>query len=464
MSARILLADDDASLRLVLSQALAREGYSVRATGSAPTLAKWVRDGEGDLVVSDVYMGDDCLFDALPGLKAARPELPVIVMSGQSTVMTALSAAGAGAYDYLPKPFDLDDLVQAVRRALSGKPDAKARAGAANAEREEKLPLIGRSAAMQEVYRVMARVAGSDLTVLIEGESGTGKERAARAIHAFSRRKSGPFAPVSLAGSEEAIERALFGRDGASGALAQADRGTLFLDDIDDMPPGAQMRLLRALHEGGGGDRGDVRIIAASKRSLVGLSAAGAFRPDLLYRLNVVTIIIPPLRERLDDLADLARAFLVRARREGLPEKHLDASAIEALKGHSWPGNVRELENLLKRAAALRPEPIITAREIAHELRGARVDVPQPASVGVGGFEDAVRRRIADELQAALAAPDAGAGLYDKLVADLEKPLIALTLEATRGNQIRAAALLGLNRNTLRKKIVTHGIKPERSG
>ncbi len=234
MSARILLAEDDNSLRLVLSQALGKEGYDVRATGNVATLSKWVREGEGDLVLSDVYMGDDCVFDALPAMRMARPHLPVIVMSAQSTVTTALSAAGAGAFDYMPKPFDLDDLMAAVKRALIGGPDAKTRAQASKAEKEERLPLIGRSAPMQDVYRVMARVAGTDLTVLIEGESGTGKERVARAIHDHGRRSNGPFVAMSLAGAQSVqLERELFG---AQGKFSHAQGGTLFLEDIDELP------------------------------------------------------------------------------------------------------------------------------------------------------------------------------------------------------------------------------------
>ena len=224
MSARILLADDDASLRFVLSQALSKEGYAVRATGNVATLAKWVRDGEGDLVLSatSTWARSACS-TRCPRMRAARPELPVIVMSAQSTVATALSAAGAGAYDYVPKPFDLDDLMAAVRRALAGGPDAKTRAQASKAEKEERLPLIGRSPAMQEVYRVMARVAGTDLTVLIEGESGAGKERVARALHDHSRRAGGPFVTLSLAGAER---DATWSRicSAPTGKLAQARR------------------------------------------------------------------------------------------------------------------------------------------------------------------------------------------------------------------------------------------------
>lgn len=457
MSARILLADDDASLRFVLSQALGKEGYAVRATGNVSTLSKWVRDGEGDLVLSDVYMGDECVFDALPAMRQARPNLPVIVMSAQSNVATALSAASAGAYDYVPKPFDLDILMAAVRRALSGAPDAKTRVQATKAEKEEKLPLIGRSPAMQEVYRVMARVAGTDLTVLIEGESGTGKERVARAIHDHSRRAGEPFVTVSLAGAASTqIDLELFG---AKGKFAQAQGGTLFLEDLDELSADAQTRLAGLLHAEDPSERPNVRLIAAAQRNLGALVRQGGFRQDLFYRLNVVSIRLPPLRERLDDLGDLARAFLVRARREGLPDKSIDSAAIERLKAHSFPGNVRELENLLRRAAALSPAPVITTRELNEELgQAARNDIDDDETEG---FERAVSRRLAGEFAAASPGlPQAG--LYDRLLAEVERPLILQALAATRGNQIRAAAVLGINRNTLRKKIQTLGLRAGR--
>jgi two-component system nitrogen regulation response regulator GlnG len=453
MSARILLADDDASLRFVLSQALGKEGYAVRATGNVATLAKWVREGEGDLVLSDVYMGEECVFDALPGMRAARPTLPVIVMSAQSTVATALSASNAGAYDYVPKPFDLDELMAAVRRALSGGPDANTRAQTSRAQKEQGLALIGRSQAMQDVYRVVARVAGTDLTVLIEGEAGTGKERVARALHEHSRRAGGQFVTMSLAGLDaRQVDRDLFGGDGK---VAQARGGTLFLEDLDELPSEAQTRLAGLLHSEDPVERPDVRIIAATQRSLSALARQGAFRQDLYYRLNVVTIRLPPLRERLDDVGELARAFLLRAKREGLPEKAIDNAAIERLKAHSFPGNVRELENLLRRAAALSPAQVITAREIGEELgSAAREDA---AETGSEGFDNALAQRLATEFAAAspgLPSP----GLYDRFLAEVEGPLIAQTLRATRGNQIRAAAVLGINRNTLRKKIQALGL------
>lgn len=457
MNARILLADDDASLRFVLSQALGKEGYNVRATGNVATLAKWVRDGEGDLVLSDVYMGDDCVFDALPGMRTARPNLPVIVMSAQSTVATALSAAGAGAYDYVPKPFDLDELMAAVRRALAGGPDAKVRAQTSKAEKEEKLPLIGRSPAMQEVYRVMARVAGTDLTVLIEGESGTGKERVARAIHDHSRRAAAPFVTVSLAGAAPSqLDGDLFSPEGK---FAQARGGALFLEDVDELPADTQTRLAGLLHSDDPNERPNVRLIASAQRSLSALARQGSFRQDLFYRLNVVSIRLPPLRERLDDVGDLARAFLVRAKREGLPDKTIDNAAIERLKAHNFPGNVRELENLLRRAAALSPASVITSAEIGRQLGQAVAE--ETAAETVDGFEAAVERRLASEFAAASPSLPA-AGLYDRLLAEIERPMITQALNATRGNQIRAAAVLGINRNTLRKKIQTLGIRTGR--
>lgn len=447
MSATVLLADDDSSLRFVLSQALTKEGYNVRATASAATLGKWVREGEGAVVLSDVYLGDDCVFDTLPALRAGRPNLPIIVMSAQSTVATALSAAAAGAYDYIPKPFDLEALLTLVRRALSGGPDAQSRAQASKAEKEEKLPLIGRSPAMQEVYRTIARAAGSDLTVLIEGENGTGKGRVARALHDFSKRASAPFVTMSLAGADAAtLERELTAK------VASAQGGTLFLEDVDEVAPETQTRLVAIFqaHE-----QPSVRLIAATQRNLSSLVRQGAFRQDLFYRLNVVSVELPPLRERLEDVGDLARAFLVRAKREGLPEKALDAAAIERLKQHAWPGNLRELENLLKRLIAMAPAAVITGRDIEQELNIQRA-VPIEAADGES-LEEVLSSRVHD-LFAAASPGLPETGLYDRVLAEVERPLIQHALRATRGNQIRAAAVLGINRNTLRKKIQALGI------
>ena len=465
----VLLADDDRSIRTVLSQALTRIGCRVRATGSTSTLWRMVEEGEGDIVVTDVHMPDGDALDLLPAIRRKRPDMPVIVMSAQNTVMTAIRAAEVGAYEYLPKPFDLKELLGHVQSGL----EARAKAAEASEEQEkpeENLPLIGRSPAMQEVYRVMARLMHTDLTVMIAGESGTGKELVARALHNFGKRSKGPFVALNMAAiPRELIESELFGHERgaftgaterAAGKFEQAQGGTLFLDEIGDMPAEAQTRLLRVLQEGefttvGGraAHRADVRIIAATHQDLKALIAEGRFREDLYYRLNVVPIRLPPLRERIGDLPDLARAFLRRAEQEGLPRKTLSAEALEALKVHNWPGNVRELENLVRRLAILCPDDQIPAEVIETELAAANPNPPAMVDGGAGNsLGGAVEMHLDRYFQLhGDALPPAG--LYDRVLREIELPLIALTLAATRGNQVKAADLLGINRNTLRKKI-----------
>ena len=464
----ILIADDDAAIRTVLSQALSREGYDVRVTSNASTLWRWTAAGEGDLVVTDVIMPDENVFDLLPRIKRVRPDLPVIVMSAQNTFMTAITATEKGAYDYLPKPFDLKELIGTVERALAQPAEnEKASDGAS----ETAMPLVGRSPAMQEIYRVIARMTQTDLTVMINGESGTGKELVAKALHQFGKRKSGPFVAINMAAiPRELIESELFGHEkgaftGANsrsaGRFEQANGGTLFLDEIGDMPMEAQTRLLRVLQEGEYTTVGgrtpistDVRIVAATHQDLAGLIDRGQFREDLYYRLNVVPLRLPPLRERGQDVPDLARHFLEQAAARGLPRKVFDKSALDRLKQHNWPGNVRELENLVQRLAALYPQENITAELVENELSVAR---PAATNSQIGTVSE-------HQLQASVSAFTAQLleesdeeepleNLYATVLREIEEPLINMTLRATRGNQIKAAKVLGLNRNTLRKKI-----------
>ncbi|HEV8680058.1 MAG TPA: nitrogen regulation protein NR(I) [Stellaceae bacterium] len=466
MGATILVADDDRAIRTVLNQALARLGHDVRMTGNAATLWRWVADGEGDLVITDVIMPDENGLDLIPRIKRIRPDLRVIVMSAQSTLLTAVKATERGAFEYLPKPFDLRELVSVVERALSAPQVA---AAAAPDDVEEQLPLIGRSPAMQEIYRAIARLMGTDLTVMITGESGTGKELVARALHDFGKRRSGPFVAINMAAiPRELIESELFGHErgaftGATarsmGRFEQAKGGTLFLDEIGDMPPEAQTRLLRVLQEGeytavGGRTpiRVDVRIIAATHRDLAQLIRQGLFREDLFYRLNVAPMRLPPLRERSSDIPSLARHFAALAAREGLPLKTIDEPAMERLRRHRWPGNVRELENLVRRLAALYSQESIGLDVIDAELAEAAPPVMPAESGSSEGLSAAVERHITDYFAAHRGALPA-AGLYDRVLREIERPLIVATLGATRGNQIKAAHLLGLNRNTLRKKI-----------
>lgn len=332
----ILVADDDAAIRTILGQALVRAGHNVRMTSNASTLWRWVAGGEGDIVISDVVMPDENIFDLLPRIRKARPDLPVIVMSAQNTFMTAIKASEKGAYDYLPKPFDLNELLTIVSRALSEPKEKTTRPP--EAETPESMPLIGRSAAMQDIYRVLARLMQTDLTAMITGESGTGKELVARALHEYGRRRKGPFVAVNMAAiPRDLIESELFGHEkgaftGAqhrsAGRFQQAEGGTLFLDEIGDMPTDAQTRLLRVLQQGeyttvGGRSpiRTDVRIVAASNRDLRQLIEQGVFREDLYYRLNVVPIRLPALRERADDIPDLVRHFFSTDRARGFELK-----------------------------------------------------------------------------------------------------------------------------------------------
>ncbi|MFO1189031.1 MAG: nitrogen regulation protein NR(I) [Alphaproteobacteria bacterium] len=465
--ATILIADDDRAIRTVLTQALGRLGHDVRATGNAASLWRWIADGDGNLVITDVVLPDENGLDLIPRIKKLRPDLRVIAMSAQNTLLTAVKAAERGAFEYLPKPFDLKDLVALVERALSAQaPNATP---VPDDEGEEQLPLIGRSPAMQDIYRTLARLMMSDLTVMITGESGTGKELVARALHDYGKRRKRPFIAVNMAAiPRELIESELFGHEkgaftGATartvGRFEQADGGTLFLDEIGDMPLEAQTRLLRVLQEGeftvvGGNQpiRADVRIVTATHRDLRQLVRQGLFREDLFYRLNVVPIRLPPLRERSSDIPLLVRHFLKQAADEGLPAKTVDVAAMDRLVAYRWPGNVRELENLIRRLCALYSEDTIGIDVIELEL--TEVAPPDEASPipEVVSLESAVEHHLRRYFAAhknGLPAP----GLHERIISEVERPLISLSLAATRGNQIKAADLLGLNRNTLRKKI-----------
>jgi two-component system nitrogen regulation response regulator GlnG len=469
----ILVADDDRAIRTVLSQALGREGYQVQATGTAGALWQWVEAGEGDLVITDVVMPDDNGLDLIPRIRQLRPDMRILVMSAQNTLLTAVKATERGAFEYLPKPFDLRELVGAVERALSQPSGALAGAPGAAGEEDERLPLIGRSPAMQEIYRVLARLMGTDLTVMIYGESGTGKELVARALHDYGKRRRGPFVAINMAAiPRELIESELFGHEKgaftgaqqrAAGRFEQAAGGTLFLDEIGDMPLEAQTRLLRVLQEGeyttvGGRTpiRADVRIVTATHRDLRQMVRAGDFREDLFYRLNVVPIRLPPLRERTEDIPELVRHFFRQAADEGLPAKTLTADAMAYLRNHAWPGNVRELENLIRRLAALYSQEVIDVSVIREELVEAPGEIASgtrtPAALEGESLGDSVERHLR-EYFAAHKSELPASGLYDRVLREVERPLIELTLAATRGNQLKAAKLLGLNRNTLRKKI-----------
>lgn len=480
-SSTILVADDDRSIRTVLSQALGRAGHDVRTTGTAANLWRWVSDGEGDLVITDVVMPDENGLDLIPRIRKIRPDLRIIVMSAQNTLLTAVRATERGAFEYLPKPFDLKEVVEVVQRALA---EREARSGSSAADHpadEEELPLIGRSAAMQDIYRVLARLMNTDLTVMITGESGTGKELVARALHDYGKRRFGPFVAINMAAiPRELIESELFGHEkgaftGATnryaGRFEQAEGGSLFLDEIGDMPIEAQTRLLRVLQEGEYTTVGgrmpistNVRIIAATHRDLRTAVRQGLFREDLYYRLNVVPLRIPPLRERSEDIPELITHFLSRAEADGMPAKTFVPDAMARLQDYRWPGNVRELENLVQRLSALYTQDVITLETVEAELAQSAPGSAAEAAADEELLSDAIERHLRTYFSAHRDGLPA-AGLYGRVLHEMERPLISLALEATRGNQVQAASLLGLNRNTLRKKIreldidVVRGVK-----
>jgi len=454
MDGTIIVADDDRSIRTVLSQALTRAGCRVRATGNLSTLWKWVEEGEGDVVVTDVMMPDGDALDLLPKIVKNRPDLPVIVMSAQNTVTTAVRAAKAGAFDYMPKPFDLSAFLALVNKATK-----QVHAPIAT-KTAEQLPLVGHSPMMQEVYRVLARLTHTDLGVMIFGDSGTGKEIVARTLHSFSQRKNAPFVSINLAATPpDMIERELFGSgENPTGLYAAAFGGTLFLDNVDDMPLDAQMRLLRVLQQQRGDD---VRVVASTRQDLQTLVSEGKFREDLFFRLNVVPIRLPRLVERLEDIPDLARHFLAESAKGGLPQKTITPEALDHLRSHIWGGNVRELENFVKRLTVLCPEEEIGANIIRRELA---------AHMELGPQEPQRHQKLSASVEAHLKhyfSLHTGAlpppGLYEKIIREVERPLIMLSLQATGGNQLKTADLLGINRNTLRKKIRALDIEVLRS-
>ncbi len=451
MDGTVLVADDDRTIRTVLTQALTRAGCKVHATSSMVTLMRWVEEGKGDLVISDVVMPDGNGLEALPRIGEQRPGLPVIVISAQNTIMTAIQAAESDAYDYLPKPFDLPDLMKRASRAL----DVKRRAGAVRRAAEpttaaDELPLVGRTSAMQALYRLVARIMNTDIPVLINGESGTGKSLIARAIHDFSDRRTLPFVVVSAAD--------LAPIEGPATALARVKNGSLVFDEIGDFDVDAQARIVRMLDslvESG------PRIMATSQADLTELMERGSFRQDLYYRLSGVTVGVPSLRERVDDIPLLADHFLARADRDGMGGRRFGAPALELVRAYSWPGNVRQLENTIRRLVVTQAEEEIGRAEVEQVLGN------QPAIEPVTGRGDGEKlsaavgkhlRRYFDLHGGVLPPP----GLYQRVLREIEYPLIEIALDATGGNQAKCADLLGINRNTLRKKITDLDIRVTR--
>jgi two-component system nitrogen regulation response regulator GlnG len=443
MDGTVLVADDDRTIRTVLTQALTRAGCKVHATSSLVTLMRWVDEGKGDLVVTDVVMPDGNGLEMLPRIAQARPGLPVIVISAQNTIMTAIQAAEADAWDYLPKPFDLPDLMKRAARALDVKRRPPARAPAQVRDSGSDLPLVGRTPSMQHLYRLVARVMNTDIPVLISGESGTGKSLIARAIHDFSDRRAQPVVIVSGAD--------LRSSETTAAALRQRARGgSIVFDEVSDFDEEAQARCVRVLD--GLAEEGGPRIIATTQADLGRRIEEGRFRQDLFYRLGGVTIAVPALRERVDDILLLAEHFLARGERDGLPARRLSAEARELLRAAVWPGNVRQLEHAMRRLLVTATDAEIGRVELDTVLGGQPAVEPSRRTTDGERLSTSVARHLQRyfDLHGGQLPPP---GVYQRILREVEAPLIEISLDATGGNQAKCADLLGINRNTLRKKI-----------
>jgi len=461
----LIIAEDDESIRLVTSRYLQDLGYDVILASNLKELWKLIESNKGDALITDVMLPDGELFDILPQIIEYRESLPVIVVSAKNNLQTAISATKQGAYEYLPKPFDLDELQKLVKKALESKQNSKNKTKLKN--ESEKQLIVGRSPSMQELYKSIARLSQNDLTVMIYGESGTGKELVAKALHKYSARSEKPFIALNMAAiPNDLIESELFGHEKGSftgahqksdGKFKLAEKGTLFLDEIGDMPIDAQTRLLRVLQEGeftpiGGKEKilADTRIIAATHKNLSSLIEKGEFREDLFYRLNVVPINIPPLRERKEDIPELVNHFLEKAKTLKLEPKKFNTESFQILEKYQWPGNVRELENFILKLCALYADEIIMNEDLVKEIKNLQkldqqmLDTDSQFSKILENYLSKNLNKINTEYQG---------DVYNYFVSELEKVLLFEVLKNKNGNQVKAAELLGLNRNTLRKKI-----------
>jgi len=461
----LIIAEDDESIRLVTSRYLQDLGYEIFMATNLKELWKLIESNKGDVLITDVMLPDGELFDILPQIVEYRENLPVIVVSAKNNLQTAISATKQGAYEYLPKPFDLDELQKLIKKALENKQNLKNKTKIRN--ESEKQLIVGRSPAMQDLYKSIARLSQNDLTVMIYGESGTGKELVAKALHKYSTRSEKPFIALNMAAiPNDLIESELFGHEKGSftgahqksdGKFKLAEKGTLFLDEIGDMPIDAQTRLLRVLQEGeftpiGGKEKiqADTRIIAATHKNLSNLIEKGEFREDLFYRLNVVPISIPPLRERKEDIPELVNHFLDKAKDLQLEPKKFTTESFQILEKYQWPGNVRELENFILKLCALYTDENIMNEDLAEEILNLQkldqqmLDADNQFSKILENYLSRNINKINKEYQG---------DVYNYFVTELEKVLLLEVLKNKNGNQLKAAELLGLNRNTLRKKI-----------
>jgi len=477
---RVLVADDEESIRWVLAQAIRKKGLTVDLARDGEEALRLIRSEPYDLALIDIRMPKIDGLKLLDRIRAEREDLLVVVMTAEATMKHAVESMKRGAYDYITKPFDIDvidAIIEKARRAHSLVREVTGLREELRGTFDIEKSIIGRSPAMQEIYKLIGKVAASDMTVLVQGESGTGKELVARAIHYNSTRLGKPFIAINCAAiPKDLLENELFGHEkgaftGASermaGKFEQADGGTIFLDEIGDMPQDLQAKILRVLQEREivrtGGNRTipvNVRVIAATNRDLHRLVEERIFREDLFYRLNVVPIILPPLRERREDIPVLVEYFVTRTCQElGMGTKRVSPEAMAYLSSLPWPGNVRELENVVKRGVILSSDPVIGPDDVRQ--------APLPGRKGGGEGEEVSLEELVDrKIRSCFAQIEKMecSDLYHMVMQQVERPLIRFVLEKCRNNQIRAAEILGINRNTVRKKIADLGIVLRRNG
>ena len=467
---RILIAEDEEGLRWVLEKGLRQAGYDVSAVKDGAAALSQAQAEPFDLIFLDIRMPGMDGLTLLSRLRLIGPDALVVIMTAHGTMETAISAMQRGAYDYLAKPFDIDELLLVAERALTARRLSQEVTQLKKGLRDvwEFGALVGRHPKMQEVYKTIGRIAASDVTVLLRGESGTGKELVARAIHHYSRRAGRPFVAVSSAAiPAQLLESELFGHEKGAftdakerklGKLELAHGGTVFLDEVGDMPLDLQAKLLRALQERsfervGGHEpiRVDVRVIAATNQDLEALMRESRFRDDLFYRLNVVTLGLPPLRGRRGDVPLLVEHFLAKYQAD-LGERVIASDALDRLTGYDWPGNVRELENVVQRAMVMATGGVV----LPEHLPIGPVSATASADATL---EEVIQRKLLECVRGLGDRPRTN--LYALMLGLVEQPLLRAVLRETKGNQVKAAALLGINRNTLRKKLKDHGIDPD---
>ncbi len=466
----VWIVDDDRSIRWVLEKALAREGIPFKSFASVFEVLQALQVSQPQVLVSDIRMPGESGLVLLNKVKEHHPNIPVIIMTAYSDLDSAVAAFQGGAFEYLPKPFDIDHAVALIRRAAAESTVAAGPAASAAPEAGEAPEMLGQAPAMQEVFRAIGRLSQSHVTVLITGESGTGKELVARALHRHSLRAAGPFVAINTAAiPKDLLESELFGHErgaftGAQssrrGRFEQAEGGTLFLDEIGDMPADLQVRLLRVLADGEyyrvGGHapmKASVRVIAATHQNLEERVRLGLFREDLMHRLNVVRLRLPPLRERQEDIGPLARHFLQKSARDlAVEPKLLSDDAIKVIAAFPFPGNVRQLENMCHWLTVMAPGQRIEVADLPPEIR----EEPKgEAGGGEGNWQQALDRELAQ----ALARGERAVG--DRLEKEFERTLILGALAHTGGHRMEAAQWLGWGRNTLTRKIQELGLGPE---